>query len=93
MRRRDFGRRRALGATRTMIVALMVGQVCLLATIGATAGAAVGLALLLARGEPTPPLEFIAALALGVTLAAATVCSLPAVWAATRDPLRELRVP
>lgn len=93
MRRRDFGRRRALGATRTMIIALMVGQVLLLGAVGALLGAAIGLGLQLVRGQPTPPASFVAALTVGLTFTAAMVTALPAGWAAGRDPLRELRVP
>ena len=40
MRRKDFGRRRALGATRTYIVSLLVTQTALLALVGVTLGLA-----------------------------------------------------
>lgn len=93
MRRRDFGRRRALGATRSMIVTLLVGQVLLLGAVGALAGAGLGLTLQAVRAQPAPPPAFVTALVVGLTLTAALVSAIPAAWAAARDPLRELRVP
>jgi putative ABC transport system permease protein len=93
MRRRDFGRRRALGATRTMIVALVVGQTWFLATGGALLGAAAGLALLSARAQPLPAAPFVVALITAFSVSAALASAGPAAWAACRDPLNELRVP
>lgn len=93
LRRKDFGRRRALGASRGLIVLLLLAQTAVLAVIGAilgSVGAAIGL---VAAGDPLPGLPFFTAvgmLAVGVGVIAAL---LPAFSAAQRDPLRELRVP
>lgn len=93
MRRKDFGRRRALGATRLTIVLLIVTQVVIVAAIGAVAGAAAG-NLWLASGEgKQPPLQYTAAVAMSLVSAAAAAAAVPAGFAARRDPIRELRVP
>lgn len=92
MRRRDFGRRRALGATRSTILILLIGHVTLLALIGASLGALTGLALLAADNHPLPRPGFILALITAFTLTAAAAATLPALWASRRDPLAELRV-
>lgn len=92
MRRRDFGRRRALGATRSTIVALLVTQTVALATGGALLGCLVGAATLLAQDAPLPPAGYVVALAVTLIGAAALAAVLPAVWASRRDPLVELRV-
>lgn len=93
LRRKDFGRRRALGASRGLIVSLLLTQMAALSILGAITGsisAALGLA---ATGDPLPSLDFfvaVSALAIAVGLVAAL---LPAIAAAGRDPLKELRVP
>ncbi len=92
-RRRDFGRRRALGATRSLIAALIVAQTGGLSAIGAIAGIGVASTVLMTTDAPTPPLDYLAAvavLAIQVSLVAAIV---PAILASRRDPIRELRVP
>lgn len=93
MRRRDFGRRRALGASRSMILTLIIGQVLILATAGALLGAGLGLALLTRSGQPTPAPDYITAVVAALTLSATLAATAPAAWAARRDPLTELRVP
>ena len=93
MRRKDFGRRRALGATRLVIVLLIAIQVLLTAAVGAGLGALAALAWLAARGEPAPPATFTLAVAVAVTAITALAAVLPAALAARRDPVRELRVP
>lgn len=93
MRRRDFGRRRALGATRAMIVALILGQTLLVATVGALLGALAGLGWLLTRDQPIPTSAYTIAVVTGLVLVTTAASALPAAWAARRDPLTELRVP
>ncbi|MBC7271176.1 MAG: permease [Actinomycetales bacterium] len=92
VRRTDLGRRRALGATRGVIVALVV-----LRTVGpALCGAAIGTGLgiyLTARLGAAPPWEFTCGTVLLALLAAATSAVPPALYAATRDPVRVLRTP
>lgn len=92
MRRRDFGRRRALGASRGFIVALVVAQTAILALIGIAVGFTGALFILLFNRSPLPDGLFFAALAilaLATTTAAAIV---PAIAASRRDPVTELRV-
>lgn len=91
--RRDLGRRRALGATRSLIVTLVVGQVFVTVSIGAGLGAALGAAWLAIEGSPQPPVAYLVAISVLVTAAASAATALPAVIAARRDPVRELRVP
>jgi putative ABC transport system permease protein len=93
MRRKDFGRRRALGATQSLIVALLLGQLGLLATIGAAVGVAAALLSLAVTGDPLPGARFTLAVAVAGVLTAMLGALPPAILAARRDPLHELRVP
>lgn len=93
MRRKDFGRRRALGATRSLIVALLLSQVALAAVGGVLLGTVVALTLLTATQQPLPTPAFIAAVGILAVFTGLVGAVLPAVFASTRDPLRELRVP
>ena len=93
MRRKDFGRRRALGASRGLIVALLLIQVLVLAVVGTALGVAVALVSLTLSGEPKAGIEFAGAVAVAGILAAAFAALPPALVAARRDPLHELRVP
>jgi putative ABC transport system permease protein len=92
LRRRDFGRRRALGATRALIVILVLGQAAVQGTVGAVIGTAVAGATTAVLADPPPPPSF----TLGVTvlaIVAGIVGALaPALVASRRDPLTELRV-
>ncbi|WP_313277820.1 FtsX-like permease family protein [Timonella senegalensis] len=93
MRRKDFGRRRALGATRSTVVSLLVTQTGVLAVTGVTLGALTSIAALRILGDPIPHTRFTIALCiLGIT-AALTASLIPAVAASRRDPIKELRVP
>lgn len=93
-RRRDYGRRRALGATPGFIVALVVGQAALItgvATLLAVAGEAT-----YARVTGQPALVrpgVFAGTALMLGCAACLGALLPAVLAAKADPVHEVRVP
>lgn len=92
-RRRDFGRRRALGATRSALVTGLLLQTALGATLGILLGVSLGLATLQATTGSLPTSRFtlgVAGLALLLTLLA---CAPVATHAAHRDPLRILRVP
>ncbi|WP_308291449.1 FtsX-like permease family protein [Mumia sp. zg.B21] len=91
--RKDFGRRRALGATRTTIVALVAGQVFTAVALGAAVGAVAGGSWLALEGSPTPPATYLVAIIVLITSAATGAAALPGVAAARRDPVRELRVP
>lgn len=93
MRRRDFGRRRALGATRMTIVALIVGQTFVISAAAALLGALAGVSWLAVGAQPIPTAPYIAAVVVGFALVTTLASALPAAWAARRDPLAELRVP
>lgn len=93
LRRKDFGRRRALGATRALIVALLLSQVALLALLGVALGVVAGLVGLVTAGHPVPGASFTVAVAVAAVLTATLAASVPAVIASRRDPLHELRVP
>ena len=93
MRRKDFGRRRALGASRGLIVGLILAQTAVLAGVGLMLGVGVSVAVLLATADPLPGVSFTLALCV-LTLATALLSAiLPAVVASRREPIRELRVP
>lgn len=93
MRRKDFGRRRALGAPRSLIVELLQAQVIMLAITGAAIGVSGSLLWLAAKGNATPSVSFVVAVAVAAILTAALAATAPALYAASRDPLHELRVP
>jgi len=93
LRRQDFGRRRALGASRSTIIILIAVQNTLVGMVGVALGLVAGGMVVRSLTGGLPDLMF--ALAIGVlallTVALATIP--PAVVAAFRDPVRVLRVP
>ncbi len=91
--RRDFGRRRALGASQRQLTILVVLTTLWPSLIGAVIGTAAGSAFLSSTLGYLPDPRF--PVSVGVLTVIALVCSsaLPAAFAATRDPLRVLRVP
>lgn len=92
-RRREFGRRRALGATRSALVAGLLLQTGIGAVPGIALGVAAGLLTLHLSAGSLPAPTFTAAVA-GLTLLLTLLATTPiATHAATRDPLRILRVP
>jgi len=93
LRRKDFGRRRALGASRGLIVALLLTQMALLSIVGAALGTAGALVALSLIGDPLPGVPFVVAVAVLATAVGLVAALAPALAAATRDPIRELRVP
>lgn len=92
LRRADLGRRRALGATRTVITLIVAGRVIVPAILGAGLGSALGVVITSRMGTAPPP-TFIAATAVLALLAAVVASVPPAVYAANRDPVRVLRTP
>lgn len=93
LRRKDLGRRRALGASRLMILGLMMGQVALLTAVGALIGTAFSYGTMAWLEQPLPPLDFSGAIVVALSAASTFLAMIPALWAANRDPLSELRVP
>lgn len=92
-RRRDFGRRRALGATRGTITALVLLQQAATAVVGAVVGFGIGAVISLRLTGDWPDLEFAVAVAVLTILVTITAALVPALIAATRDPVTILRVP
>lgn len=92
IRRKDLGRRRALGATRSVIVALVVLRTAIPALIGASFGAGAAF-YLTTRWQVAPELAFTVATAVLAVLTSAASACLPAVFAARRDPVAVLRTP
>lgn len=93
LRRQDFGRRRALGATRSTIVALVAIHYTLVAAAGIAIGTVVG-SYLVTRWTNTPPDgEFTLAVSVLTLLATLVATVPPALVAAYRDPVLVLRVP
>lgn len=92
-RRRDIGRRRALGATRSAIVVGVLAQTTAAAVVGILLGSASGLLALHRSTGATPAPAFVLGVA-GLTVVTALVGAIgPAIAAALRDPMRILRVP
>lgn len=93
MRRKDFGRRRALGASQSLIVGLLLAQTAWCAVLGAGAGSAAALLTLAVSGDPLPGWTYTTGLAILATATAVAAGVLPALIAARRQPIVELRVP
>ncbi|GAA2184038.1 hypothetical protein GCM10009785_30330 [Brooklawnia cerclae] len=93
LRRKDYGRRRALGASQRLIAALVVAQATTVVTRGATVGAFAAHAVMIVMHFPVPRPTFTLALVLLAIITGAIAALVPAVIAARRDPLTELRVP
>ena len=92
-RRRDFGRRRALGATRASIAALVVLQQAATAFVGVLLGLGIGTGISLQLTGGMPDAQFAAAVAVLAILVTVVSALIPALIAATRDPVAILRVP
>lgn len=92
-RRRDFGRRRVLGANRRTIVLIVVVQTLTPAVLGAAVGSAVGIGLVARWAGDTPPFQFILGTAVLTCLISGIASIVPALVAAFRDPISVLRVP
>jgi len=92
-RRRDFGRRRALGASRGQLVSLVVTQALWSALPGVALGAVAGATLVKVLSGSWPGWQFPLAVAVLTALSAAGAAIIPATLAAVRDPVAALRVP
>lgn len=92
-RRKDYGRRRALGASQHLIAGLVVTQTTLVSAAGSIIGSAAALLILHLTGNPLPDADFTIAVAILATTTAALAAVIPALLAAKREPLTELRVP
>jgi len=92
-RRRDFGRRRALGASRFDIIALVLLQTIATGIAGSVIGTVAGALFVLSAVGTAPSLEFILAVAVLAVLVASVASLIPAGIAAFRDPVHVLRIP
>lgn len=90
--RADLGRRRALGASRGTIVALVVARVVIASLIGVSIGV-VGALIPLNIATQVPRSSFVIGLAILTMLTAAIAALPPALAAAFQDPIRILRRP
>lgn len=93
LRRRDFGRRRAIGATRGVVVALVVGEAVVTSSAGCLASIATTSVLWERIHGTTPSLVLSAALATLMIATASSFAVLPAVLASRVDPAFEMRSP
>jgi putative ABC transport system permease protein len=93
LRRKDFGRRRALGASQGLIIGLLLVQVAALASVGTLLGSIGATIGLTASGDPLPGIDFIVSVCILATAVSVIAAIIPALAAARRDPLTELRVP
>ena len=92
VRRREIGRRRSLGITRSNLVKLIVIRTIIPAGSGAVVGSAGGAVAAVLIGS-APPWEFLVGLVVLGTLLSALSAVLPAAIAAIQDPVRILRTP
>jgi putative ABC transport system permease protein len=91
--RRDFGRRRALGASRPQLIVLVMLGTLWPAVIGSALGAFAGWAYVGSKLGHVADWHFAASTCVLTSIAFVVSSALPASVAATRDPLRVLRVP
>jgi putative ABC transport system permease protein len=91
-RRRDFGRRRALGASRLDIILLIGLQTIMTAALGAAFGVLAGSLIVQQVLGTAPAPDFSVAIAVLAVTATAVAALPPALIAALRDPVRILRV-
>jgi putative ABC transport system permease protein len=92
LRRSDLGRRRALGASRTTLIALVLIRTSIAAATGVLAGSIIG-QVTGTRWASSPPTSFAAGTAVLTLLVAVAAAIGPALLAATRDPVQVLRTP
>lgn len=93
LRRRDFGRRRALGASRSAIVLLILLHTETVAALGAALGSTIGVLLVWRWTGVMPHAAFVVAITTLSLLCAGLAALPPAAFAARRDPIRALPVP
>lgn len=92
IRRRDLGRRRTLGITRTDLIGLVAARALLAAVLGALLGCVAGALVNQFTGSPTP-VDFVTGVGILACLAAGFATLPPAVYAARLDPVRVMRTP
>lgn len=93
IKRKDYGRRRALGASRALIMGLILGQAAFVSAAGILLGTLGAVLFLAGTGSPVPSLVYLTAVAFLTLITCLIASILPAIGAAYRDPIKELRVP
>lgn len=89
--RKDFGRRRVLGATRTDIFTLITIRITLLALAGSTAASISAAIILTVQKQIPPALEFFTAVSVLTTGSAMLASLLPSTIATRKQAILELR--
>ncbi|WP_207082630.1 FtsX-like permease family protein [Nocardioides sp. S5] len=92
-RRRDYGRQRALGASRGDLATVVFAQVIVCSGTGAALGVGFGYLTVHLLDGSNPPLGFSIGVAILVVLSAIVAAVVPAAAAMRADPVRILRVP
>lgn len=90
---RDIGRRRALGASRSTVVAHILVMSGAAALVGAALGVLLGVAIVVAVTGQWPATQFTCGVAVLMLLASLAGAVPPALRAGFADPVRVLRVP
>lgn len=90
---KDIGRRRALGATRSLIVSSVLVSAAAAAVIGAVVGTLIGCGITLALTGSVPRAGFILSIPVLLMIAALRGGALLAIRASRLDPVAILRVP
>lgn len=90
VRRRDLGRRRTLGITRSDLVTLVAIRTTVPAGMGALLGTALVQVMLAVQSEPVP-WDFAVAVAVLASLTALVASLAPAIFASRRDPVAVMR--
>lgn len=93
VRRRDFGRRRALGASRSTVLVIVAVQALVASVAGAAVGTLGGLVLTHHLAGALPGPRFVVGVAVLAVLTTVLAAGPAALSAALRDPVRILRVP
>lgn len=91
VRRRDLGRRRTLGITRSDLVVLVAARTAVAAVLGSVLGAGAGVVAAVVGGGGVG-IDFAAAVAVLGAVTAVVACLAPAVYASRRDPVEVMRV-
>lgn len=92
-RKRDFGRQRAIGASRSAIIALVILQAIYAGLLGSITGVIFGVTFTALALGAAPSLSFVTGVLMLCVVVAIFGALYPAMAAARQDPVRILRVP
>jgi putative ABC transport system permease protein len=92
-RKADFGRRRALGASRSAVIVVVMVQALVAALVGAAVGVGCAQVVNAVASASSPSLAFTVGLVVLAVACAVVAAVPPAILASLRDPVRVLRVP